>query len=106
MPETWVRSLGEEAPLETGMATHSSLLAGESHELRSLVAYSPWGCKESDTTAQLTHSCICSSRIEQSLLLVLLKNANNPGIEATDKIFSTWCELIRSYLRSLICPSP
>ena len=27
MPETWVRSLGGEAPLEKGMATHSSILA-------------------------------------------------------------------------------
>ena len=28
MRETWVRSLGWEDPLKTGMATHSSLLAG------------------------------------------------------------------------------
>ena len=27
MWETWVRSLGEEDPLEKGMATHSSILA-------------------------------------------------------------------------------
>ena len=27
MPETWVRSLGWEDPLEEGMATHSSILA-------------------------------------------------------------------------------
>ena len=27
MRETWVRSLGREDPLETGMATHSSTLA-------------------------------------------------------------------------------
>ena len=27
MPETWVRSLGWEDPLEAGMATHSSILA-------------------------------------------------------------------------------
>ena len=27
MQETWVRSLGQEAPLEEGMATHSSILA-------------------------------------------------------------------------------
>ena len=27
MRETWVRSLGQEDPLEKGMATHSSLLA-------------------------------------------------------------------------------
>ena len=27
MQETWVRSLGQEDPLEMGMATHSSILA-------------------------------------------------------------------------------
>ena len=27
MPETWVRSLGQEDPLEKEMATHSSILA-------------------------------------------------------------------------------
>ena len=31
----------------------SSILPGESHEQRSLVGYSPWGHKESDTTEQL-----------------------------------------------------
>ena len=31
MQETWVQSLGGEGPLEKGMATHSSILAGESH---------------------------------------------------------------------------
>ena len=30
------------------MAIHSSILAG------SLVGYSPWGCKESDTTERLS----------------------------------------------------
>ena len=29
VPETWVRSLGQEDPLEKGMATHSSILAWE-----------------------------------------------------------------------------
>ena len=29
MPETWVLSLGGENPLEEGLATHSSILAGE-----------------------------------------------------------------------------
>ena len=36
------------------MATHSSILAGEYHGQKSLVGYSPWGHKESDTTEQLT----------------------------------------------------
>ena len=30
MPETWVQSLGQEDPLEKGMATHSSILAWRS----------------------------------------------------------------------------
>ena len=42
--KTWVQSLGQEDPLEKRMATHSSILAGESHGQRSLVGYSPWGC--------------------------------------------------------------
>ena len=41
MQETQVRSLGREDPLEKGMATHSSILAGKSHGQRSLVGYSP-----------------------------------------------------------------
>jgi hypothetical protein len=53
MQETWVQSLGFD-PLEEGMATHSSILAMENpHGQRSLVGYSPWCGKESDTTEQL-----------------------------------------------------
>ena len=50
MRETWVRSLGWEDPLEEEMATHSSILAWRSHGQRSLADYSPWYCKELDTT--------------------------------------------------------
>ena len=46
--ETWVQSLGWEDPLEEGMATHSSTDAWRRQ--RSLVGYSPWGHKDSDTT--------------------------------------------------------
>ena len=41
---------GQEGPLETEMATHSNILAGEIPGQRSLVVYSPQGCKELDTT--------------------------------------------------------
>ena len=54
MRETWVPSLGWEDPLEKGMATHSVFLPGEFHGRRSLVGYSPWGRKESDTTERLS----------------------------------------------------
>ena len=54
MQKTWVSSLGWEDPLKKGMATHSSILAGEFHRQRSLVGYSPWGHKQLDTTEQLS----------------------------------------------------
>ena len=41
------------------MATHSSSLSWRIPEQRSLVGYSPWGCKESDMTKCLsTHSIL------------------------------------------------
>ena len=36
------------------MATCSSILPGESHGQNSLVGYSPWSLKESDTTERLS----------------------------------------------------
>ena len=59
--ETWVQSLGWEDPLEEGMA-HSSILAGESHGLRSLGSYGPRGCKESDMTAGTEHARMLHNR--------------------------------------------
>ena len=56
MKETWVHSLGQEDPLEEGMAIHSSILSGEVHGQRSLEGCSPWGPKESDMTEQLNNS--------------------------------------------------
>ena len=47
MQETWVQPLSPEDPLEKGMAI---LMPGEFHGQRNLVGYSPWSCKESDTT--------------------------------------------------------
>ena len=50
MQETRVQSLDQEDPLEEEMATHSSILPGESHGQRSLVGYGPYSLTESDTT--------------------------------------------------------
>ena len=52
-----VRSLRQEDPLEKGMAT-PVFLPGEFHRQRSLVGYSLWTCKESDTTERLTLSLL------------------------------------------------
>ena len=54
--ETQVRSLGWEDLLEKGMASTPVFLPGEFQGQRNLASYSPWGCKESDTTEQLTHT--------------------------------------------------
>ena len=54
--DMWVRCLGWEDPPEDGTATHSSVLAWRIHGQRSLVGYSPWGPRESDTTEHLTLS--------------------------------------------------
>ena len=50
LQEMWVQSLGWEDPLEERMAPTLVFLPGESHGQRSLVGYSPWGHKESETT--------------------------------------------------------
>ena len=48
MRETWVPFLGREDALEKGETTHSSILTWR------IPWTSPWGCKESDTTEQLS----------------------------------------------------
>ena len=53
--ETQVQSLGQEYLLEKEMATTPIFLPGESHEQRSLMHYSPWGCKESDMAEVTEH---------------------------------------------------
>ena len=54
--ETRVQSLGRKDLLEKGWQPTLAFLPGKSHGERSLVGYSPWGCKELDTTEQLTLS--------------------------------------------------
>ena len=50
-----VQSLGQEHPLEKGMATHSNTLAWSIPQ-RSLAGFSPLGYKESDTTEATEHA--------------------------------------------------
>ena len=53
MKESWVRFLVGEDPWEESKTTHSSIHAWRQ---RSLVGYSPWGCKEPDTTEVTKHA--------------------------------------------------
>ena len=57
MQETQVRSsLSQEHPLEDEIATTPVFLPGKSHGQKSLVDYSPWHHKESDTTERLNNN--------------------------------------------------
>ena len=52
MQETWVGSLGGEDPRRREWQPTPVFLPRKSHGQRSLVGYSPWGHKESNTTQQ------------------------------------------------------
>ena len=54
--KTWVQSLGQEDPLEKGMANHSRTLVWRIPWTEEPGGYSPWGGKQLDTTEQLTHT--------------------------------------------------
>ena len=55
MQETWVQSLDLEDLLEESMANPPQDSGLENpHGQKSLVGYSPWGCKESDMTERLS----------------------------------------------------
>ena len=53
--QTRVPSLGQEYPLEREWLPSPIFLAGEFHGQRSLIGYSPWGHRESDTIKQQAH---------------------------------------------------
>ena len=57
--ETQVQSLGQEDPLEEEMSTHSNILTWEIPWTEEPSGYSPWGCKESDTTQGLNNNSAC-----------------------------------------------
>ena len=61
MQETRVQSLGQENPLEKGMANHSSILAWRIPWTEEPDGLQSMGCKESDTTELLVHIYISGS---------------------------------------------
>ena len=59
MQEKWIPSLGQEDPLEKGMATPTSILTWTEEPGGTV----HWGCKESDTTEQLTRQYYYKQRL-------------------------------------------
>ena len=58
MQETWVPSVGQEDPLEKGIATHSSILAWRIPWMQEPDGLQSMGCTESDMTEQLKLSLL------------------------------------------------
>ena len=95
--ETRVWSLGQEDPLEKGMANHSTILAWRipwTEEPRRL--YSSWDHKELDTTERLT----LSLHFFQCSFYSLLSEAYSIKTRTRKRVTSTWfinfCEVILS----------
>ena len=66
MQERQVRSLGQEYPLEKGMASPRitpGFLPGKSHGQRSLAGCNPWGHKELDANYQLNNNSYIKKQI-------------------------------------------
>ena len=79
-----------------GMTTHSSILSGESQAQRSLVGYSPWGHKESDTTEPLAPlHCGINTVLFQPFHLLL--HYPNPFVKSL-ALFSSFGSVQRCHL--------
>ena len=103
-PDAMIRSLGQDDPLEKGMATHSSILAWriprmeEPGRLQSMGSHSPWGCKESDMTERL-HFHFSLSCIEEvngnPLQYSCLENPTDGGAwwAAVNGVAQSWTRL-------------
>ena len=81
MQETQVQSLGLKDPQDKGITTHSNILAWRIPCKRSLVAYNPGDCKESDTTEVTKHACTHNVHI---CMMCAISNCSS-------KIFSCIC---------------
>ena len=65
MQETWGCGFNPwvgKTPWRRAQQPTAVFLPGESHGQRSRVGYSPWGCKELDTTELLTHTKGCGDK--------------------------------------------
>ena len=72
MQEIRVPSLGQEDPLEKGMATTPLFLPEEAHgQRRSLAGYSPCGHKESDRTEATEHAWMQTAARQASLAFTI-----------------------------------
>src|SRR5574337_1066306 len=77
MRETWVRSLGS----IPGLGKSPGGGHGNPYGQRSLVGYSPWGCKELDTTEQL-------STAQDTVLSTLVASPSFSSVQFSSSVVS------------------
>ena len=77
--DPWVRKI----PWRRKWQPIPVILPGKSHEQRTLVGYSPWSCKESDTTEQLSASTGTGYLFCTWAFLVTQVVANPPAMQET-----------------------
>ena len=65
--DLWVRKI----PWRKEWQPTPAFLPGEVHGQRSLAGYSPWCCKESDMTEELTHYLVLSNLAVRLFLQIL-----------------------------------
>ena len=100
MQEAWVRSLGQEDPLEKEMAIHSNILAWEVPWTEEPGGLQSWGCKESDSTYQLNNNgptgtftfCLSVQRTHQLRVWCLFfQNVCRETSHGNKKTKDAWC---------------
>ena len=96
MWETWVRSLGWEGSLEKGRLPTLVFWPGEFHGL-----YSSWGCKESETTEQLSLSQFFVLRGFPMHYMIF---CSIPGLYTLEISSTHFPELGRSAREQIGCP--
>ena len=83
MQETWVQSLCWEDPMEDKWQPTPVFLPREFQGQRSLVGYSPWGCKELDMTERL-HLIFSKKKSHRSIFFLNIASKPLNRILATE----------------------
>ena len=73
------------------MAPTPVFLPGEVHGRRSLAGYSPWGCKESNTTERLTHFHIFTRMIHFAVQQKLIRQYKATKLQFKKKLGGSRC---------------
>ena len=83
--ESWVRFLSREDPLETGMATHSSIHVGEFHG-QGARRTTVHGVTKSQTRQNDRHSCLLSSPNWSSLSVFQERDSDRPRLSQSGPV--------------------